>query len=112
MSVEEIAEELQFQKVLLQSLDESVDERNDAEATVRAEIRSLEQQLRRMKDKEKQKTMASSTLYHSFNSQSAKIARDEDPFGPFLTISGNLPKWLSCHNIYILSANTKIQTPK
>lgn len=54
MSKDELVEELELQRVILSSLDQSVADREVAEAMVRAEIASLEHRLRDIRQRERE----------------------------------------------------------
>jgi hypothetical protein len=74
-SEQEIAElmnEIAFQKVLLASIDESVQDRSNAENEVRAEIKTLEKQLRDLK--RRGTTSTASKLETSLSSQQSSEA--------------------------------------
>ncbi len=77
MSTEEIADEIEYQRVLLLSLDDSVPGRDQAEAAITAEIRKLERQLKALRQGQ-QNSMASASgnMNHTY---------DDDPFGPVIT---------------------------
>lgn len=49
-SIDDLLDEIAFQKVLLSSIDDSVQNREEAEAEVRAEITALERQLRKLRN--------------------------------------------------------------
>ena len=73
MSAEEIADEIEYQRVLLLSLDDSVAGREQAEAAIKAEIQKLERQLKALRQGQ-HGSMASTSgnMSHTY---------DDDPFG-------------------------------
>ncbi len=75
MSAEELAEEIEYQRVLLLSLDDNVVNREEAEMEIKAEIRGLERKLKALK--QGQHNPIAST---SFNVPST---HDDDPFASF-----------------------------
>jgi hypothetical protein len=77
MSAEEIADEIQYQRVLLVSLDDSVAGRDQAEASIKAEIQKLEKQLKALR--QGQHGSMASTLGH------VPHTYDDDPFAPVMT---------------------------
>lgn len=80
MSAEELAEEIEYQRVLLQSLNEGVEDREQAEAEITAEIKSLEKRLKAIRAGHHNPiTSASGDLRSTF---------DDDPFGSFHTTPG------------------------
>lgn len=74
MSAEELADEIQYQRVLFLSLEDTVPDREQAEAAIKAEIRKLEKQLKALRQGQ-QGSMAS-------NTGSMSQTYDDDPFGP------------------------------
>jgi hypothetical protein len=74
MSAEELADEIQYQRVLLLSLEDTVPYREQAEAAIKAEIRNLEKQLKALRQG-RYDTMAS-------NSGNMSHTYEDDPFGP------------------------------
>ena len=79
MSSEEIADEIEYQRVLLLSLDDSVPGRDQAEATITAEIRKLEKQLKALRQGQHNPTAS--------NSDKTSHMYDDDPFGPVISNS-------------------------
>jgi hypothetical protein len=79
MSAEELAEEIEYQRVLLQSLNEGVEDREQAEAEITAEIKSLEKRLKAIRSGHHNPiTSTSGDLRSTF---------DDDPFRSFHTTS-------------------------
>jgi len=74
MSAEELADEIQYQRVLLLSLEDTVPYREQAEAAIKAEIRKLEKQLKALGQGQ----------YDTMASNSGNLSRtyEDDPFGP------------------------------
>jgi hypothetical protein len=79
MSAEELADEIQYQRVLFLSLEDNVPDREEAEAAIKAEIRKLEKQLKALRQGQ-QNSIAS-------NSGNMSHMYDDDPFGPVVTHS-------------------------
>jgi hypothetical protein len=76
MSTEEIADEIEYQRVLLLSLDDSVAGRDQAEAAIMAEIQKLERQLKALRQGQHGSiTSTSGNVSHTY---------DDDPFGPVI----------------------------
>ncbi len=77
MSVEEIADEIEYQKVLLRSLDDSVQDRDQLVSAITAEIRKLEKQLKASRQGQ-DNSMASTSgdMSHTYG---------DDPFGLAIT---------------------------
>lgn len=79
MSTEELVDEIEYQRVLLLSLDDTVPDRDQAEAAIKADIRRLEKQLKVLRQGQND-SMAS-------NSRNMSHTYDDDPFGPVITNS-------------------------
>jgi hypothetical protein len=76
MSTEEIADEIEYQRVLLLSLDDSVAGWDQAEAAITAEIQKLERQLKALRQGQHGSiTSTSRNMSHTY---------DDDPFGPVI----------------------------
>jgi len=71
-----LQDEIRFQMVLLESIDETVENRAEAEAEVRAEIRTLEKQLRDLR-----RSTISTTSSRLSGSQSIFSTPSTRPFG-------------------------------
>jgi hypothetical protein len=78
ISTDELAEELEYQKVLLVSLS-IVDNREEAEATIRAEISRLENQIRTLT----QGTERSTSMSVAYDNYAVPYC--DDPFAPIPT---------------------------
>lgn len=77
MSAEELADEIQYQRVLILSLEDTVPDREQVEAAIKAEIWKLERQLKALRQGQ-HGSMAS-------NSGNMPHTYDDDPFGPVVT---------------------------
>ena len=88
MSAEELAEEIEYQKVLLLSLDVNVEYRKEAEAEIKGEIKSLEKRLKALRAGHH--NPITSTL------GDMPFAVDDDPFGSFRAVSCK-------HHFYLIS---------
>lgn len=99
MSMEEVEDELAFQKTMLATIDDTVQDREDAEAQVKAEIRRLDKLLRSMRDQHKptQTVSSDSHLYAAPVSHSKdSLSYNVDPFGLPVTRKGtHRPHFLS-----------------
>jgi hypothetical protein len=79
MSAEELADEIQYQRVLFLSLEDTVPDREQAEAAIKAEIRKLEKQLKALRQGQHDSIASNSgNMSHTY---------DDDPFGPVVTHS-------------------------
>ena len=79
MSAEELAEEIEYQRVLLQSLDDSVEDREQAEAEIAAEIKRLERRLKALRAGHHNPIISTS--------EDMRAAFDDDPFASLQEVS-------------------------
>jgi hypothetical protein len=79
MSAEELAEEIEYQRVLLQSLDDSVEDREQAEAEIAAEIKRLERRLKALRAGHHNPIISAS--------EDMRAAFDDDPFASLQEVS-------------------------
>jgi phage shock protein A len=89
--------ELAFQKVLLNSIDDTVQNREAAEDEVRAEIRALEKQIRELKRgsttaSQPQPSGSSQSSQNKSSSSSKKTQRRDWKRHAFCTSDGRLPE--------------------
>jgi phage shock protein A len=86
MSKDELVEELELQRVILSSIDQSVADRQEAEAIVKTEISRLEQRLHdiRQKEREAREIAAKTSISRSFQSSHS------NPSGRLPSAQGNI----------------------
>jgi hypothetical protein len=78
MTIDELVDEIQYQKTLLLSIDDTVEDRHEAEAQVKAEIRRLDRQLQAMKGE----------TTSGLNQPKGSIFQNTDRSGPSLSNKG------------------------
>ena len=78
MSIEELSEEITFQKIILRSIDDATLDREQAEANVKAEIRGLESRVRALKQNRSGKHAPAPGHATSVVNKNGSM---EDPFG-------------------------------
>ncbi|KAI9743819.1 MAG: hypothetical protein M1818_002553 [Claussenomyces sp. TS43310] len=117
-SAAELLEEIEFQKVLLRSLDNTIDDKESTETEIKAEIRGLERQLRTLKEKQQKQTIRSSS--HAFPNHRASPTAlpfaDEDPFrsfsqGAVMGSIGGIPSTISTSGSAASAAGKGLLSP-